>query len=125
MFFKLFGFILLWMAIFSFAVTFFLLIARRSRAPWVKKVAARFGGDLSEAAEITQGFSRFGVLFGAIGVLILLISSSGPTTVGESPFTITFTEAGIVIVILWQGKRIWGVARAGTRTKLIKKKKKN
>jgi len=125
MFFKLFGFILLWMAIFSFAVTFFLLIARRSRAPWVKKVAARFGGDLSEAPEIIQGFSRFGVLFGAIGVLILLISSSGPTPAGESPFTITFTEAAIVIVILWQAKRIWEMARAGTRTKPIKKKKKN
>ena len=125
MFFNLFGFILLWMGVFSFAVTFFLLIARRSRSPWVKKMAARFGGDLSEAPEITQGFRRFGVLFGAMGVLILLMSSSGPTPGGDSPFAITFTEAAVVIVILWQVKGIWEMARAGSRTKPIKKKKKN
>ena len=124
MFFNLLGFILIWMAIFSFAVTFFLLISRKSRAPWVKKMAARFGGDLSEAPEIIQGFSRFGVLFGAMGILILLISSPGPAPVGETPFTISFSEGACVIVILWQVKRIWEMSRAGTRTQLIKKQKK-
>lgn len=121
---NLLGFILIWMGVFSFAVTFFLLIARKSRAPWVKKMAARFGGDLSEAPEIIQGFRRFGVLFGATGALILLMSSSGPTPEGDSLFTISFTEAVIVIVILWQVKGVWEMARAGTRTKPIKKKKK-
>lgn len=110
---KLFALIFLWMAVFSFAVTLFLIIAKKSRSPWVKKVARRFGGEFSETREVRQGFIRFGLLFGALGILIFLVTSPGPGPSGASPFTITFAEAACVVVILWQGKNIWEMARAG------------
>ena len=124
MFWKLFGYIFLWMAFFSIMVTFFLVIAKKSKAPWVKKVAARFGGDFAETVEVRQGFFRFGVFFGAIGTLILLLSSPSLEPAGESPFNISFTEAALVLVILWQGKNLWKMARAGKEENPVKQKKK-
>jgi len=124
MFFKLFGFIFLWMAFFSIVVTLFLITAKKSKAPWVKSVAARFGGDFAETVEVRQGFFRFGVFFGAIGSLILLLSSPSLEPAGESPFTISFTEAALVLVILWQGNNLWKMARSGKEKHPVKQKKK-
>jgi hypothetical protein len=120
---KLFGYIFLWMAFFSIMVTLFLIIAKKSKASWVKKMAARFGGEFAETVEVRQGFFRFGVFFGAIGTLLLL-SSPSLEPAGESPFNISFTEAGLVLVILWQGKNLWEMARAGKEKKPVKQKKK-
>ncbi len=53
-----------------------------------------------------------------------MIASPEPQPAGDSPYTISFTEAACVAVILWQGKNIWQMARSGRKQTVQKPKKK-
>jgi hypothetical protein len=116
------AYIFFWMAFFCVAVTILLFLSTKSRAVWLKEVAARFGGSSSETVEIRRGFWRFGILFAAMGILIQLLTSPEAEPAGDRSITITFAEAACVVVILWQVKSLWEMTRAGREKRPAKTK---
>ena len=118
----LFAYIFFWMTFFCVAVTILLFLSTKSRATWLKEVAARFGGGSSETVGIRIGFLRFGILFAAVGILIQLVTSPEAEPSGDRSITITFSEAACVVVILWQVKSLWEMTRAGREKQTAKTK---
>ncbi len=98
----LFAYMFFWVAFFCLALVLFLYLSKGLGWEWMKRFTSRFGESPEEISHVQGLMRRFGLLFLALGVFLLLIGVPKESLTPEDQGKITLVQAGCAVVVFWQ-----------------------
>ena len=108
----LFAYIFFWVAFFCLVLVSLLYVSGRTQSDWLKRFSGRFGETPTETAQVRGILRRFGILFLAAALLLLLLSRPTTELSPEEQGGLTLLEAACALTIFWQIKGIRKLVKA-------------
>ena len=100
------SYIFFWVAFFCLVLVGLLYLSGRTQSDWLKRFSGRFGETSAETAHVRGILRRFGIVFLAAAMLLLLLTRPTSELSPEEQGVQTLLEVACALTILWQIKGI-------------------